>query len=159
MPAVPAELIRHLNRDRCVLFVGSGLSAWAGLPTWKRFLEEMVDAVGEQDPEHPDQAELQRLLEGGKYLEVADHCKEQLSKVQYAALMRRLLRGDECTVLLQEAAVMAPHQPDIRYHMTEALVKAGRRDEARKELDRLLKSSKTFPERNDAEALRRQLGG
>jgi hypothetical protein len=22
MPAVPAELIRHLNRDRCVLFVG-----------------------------------------------------------------------------------------------------------------------------------------
>ena len=62
-------------------------------------------------------------------------------------------------VLLQEAATKAPHIPEIRYHMAAALVKAGRRDEARKELARLLKSSKTFPERDKAEALREQLGG
>ena len=62
-------------------------------------------------------------------------------------------------VLLQEAATKAPHIPDIRYHMAAALEKAGRRDEARKELDRLLKSNKTFPERDKAEALREQLGG
>jgi Tfp pilus assembly protein PilF len=62
-------------------------------------------------------------------------------------------------VLLQEAATKAPHIPEIRYHMAAALVKAGRREEARKELDRLLKSSKTFPERDKAEALREQLGG
>lgn len=61
-------------------------------------------------------------------------------------------------VLLQEAATKAPHIPDIRYHMAAALEKAGRRDEARKELDRLLKSSKAFPERDKAEALRVQLG-
>ena len=62
-------------------------------------------------------------------------------------------------VLLQEAATKAPHIPEIRYHMAAALVKAGRREEARKELDRLLKSSKTFPERDQAKALRQQLGG
>jgi len=61
-------------------------------------------------------------------------------------------------VLLQEAATKAPHIPDIRYHMAAALEKAGRRDEARKELDRLLKSNKTFQERGKAEALRKQLG-
>ena len=61
-------------------------------------------------------------------------------------------------VLLQEAATKAPHIPDIRYHMAAALEKAGRRDEARKELDRLLKSNKAFPERDKAEALRAQLG-
>ena len=60
-------------------------------------------------------------------------------------------------VLLQEAATKAPHLPDIRYHMAAALEKAGRREEARKELDRLLKSSKTFDERDNAEALRDQL--
>jgi len=62
-------------------------------------------------------------------------------------------------VLLQEAATKAPHIPEIRYHMAAALVKAGRGEEARKELDRLLKSSKAFPERDKAEALREQLGG
>lgn len=61
-------------------------------------------------------------------------------------------------VLLQEAATKAPHIPDIRYHMAAALEKAGRREEARKELDRLLKSNKSFPERDKAEALRVQLG-
>jgi len=61
-------------------------------------------------------------------------------------------------VLLQEAATKAPHIPDIRYHMAAALDKAGRRDEARKELDRLLKANKTFPERDKAEALRAGLG-
>jgi putative PEP-CTERM system TPR-repeat lipoprotein len=62
-------------------------------------------------------------------------------------------------VLLQEATTKAPHLPDIRYHMAAALAKAGRREEARKELDRLIKSNKTFPERDKAEALLEKLGG
>jgi putative PEP-CTERM system TPR-repeat lipoprotein len=62
-------------------------------------------------------------------------------------------------LLLQEAATKAPHIADIRYHLAVALDKTGRRDEARKELDRLLKSGKTFPERDKAEALRDRLGG
>jgi Flp pilus assembly protein TadD len=62
-------------------------------------------------------------------------------------------------VLLQEAAVKAPHMPEIRYHMVVALDKAGRRDEARKELDRLIESGKTFPELDEARALREQWGG
>lgn len=61
-------------------------------------------------------------------------------------------------VLLQEAAVKAPHIPDIRYHMIVALDKAGRRDEARKELDRLLKAGKAFPDADKARALRDQWG-
>jgi putative PEP-CTERM system TPR-repeat lipoprotein len=60
-------------------------------------------------------------------------------------------------VLLQEAALMAPNIPDIRYHMVVALDMAGRRDEAREELDRLLTSNKTFPDRDKAEALRARL--
>jgi len=62
-------------------------------------------------------------------------------------------------VLLQEAAMKAPQIADIRYHMAAALEKAGRRDEARKELDRLLKSDKTFSERDKAVALHKKLGG
>ena len=61
-------------------------------------------------------------------------------------------------VLLQEAVTKAPQLPDIRYHMAVALEQAGRREEARKELDYLLKSGKPFPERDEAVALRKKLG-
>jgi putative PEP-CTERM system TPR-repeat lipoprotein len=60
-------------------------------------------------------------------------------------------------VLLQEAVVKASHSPGIRYHMAVALDKAGRRDEARSELDRLLKSHPSFPERDRALLLRKRL--
>lgn len=62
-------------------------------------------------------------------------------------------------VLLQEARVKAPHIPSIHYHMAVALYKSGRTDEARKELDRLLKTSKDFQGVDDARKLREQLGG
>ena len=61
--------------------------------------------------------------------------------------------------MLQEARTKAPHIPDIHYHMAATLEKAGRRDEARKELNRLLKSNKVFTEQDKAEALLNQLGG
>jgi putative PEP-CTERM system TPR-repeat lipoprotein len=62
-------------------------------------------------------------------------------------------------ILLQEAAVKAPHIPEIRYHMAVALARAGRHDEARKVLDRLLRTGKDFQGVEEARKLREQLGG
>ena len=59
--------------------------------------------------------------------------------------------------LLQEARVKAPHIPDIHFHMAVALYKSGRVGESRKELDRLLRTGKTFPELDEARALHEQL--
>jgi putative PEP-CTERM system TPR-repeat lipoprotein len=61
-------------------------------------------------------------------------------------------------VLLQEASVKAPHIPEIRYHMAVALAKAGRRDESRMVLDRLLRSGKDFQGVDEARRLRERLG-
>lgn len=61
-------------------------------------------------------------------------------------------------LLLQEARTKAPHIPDIHYHMGAALAKAGRRDEAYKELSRLLNSHKAFTDREKAVALFNRLG-
>lgn len=55
--------------------------------------------------------------------------------------------------LLRDAAVHAPHLVQIRIHLAEALAKSGRKDEARKELERLLKEKKNFAERDKAETL------
>jgi len=62
-------------------------------------------------------------------------------------------------ILLQEAAVKAPHIPEISYHMAVGLAKAGRRAESRKVLDRLLKTGGSFQGVDDARKLREQLGG
>jgi putative PEP-CTERM system TPR-repeat lipoprotein len=60
-------------------------------------------------------------------------------------------------VLVQEALAKAPHIGSIRYHAAVAFDRLGRRNEARAELDRLLKTGESFPERGDAETLYRSL--
>lgn len=62
-------------------------------------------------------------------------------------------RADKGLTLLQDAAVHAPQQTQIRLHVAEALAKTGRKDEARKEVEQLLKEHKEFPERKQAEEL------
>lgn len=60
--------------------------------------------------------------------------------------------------VLQEASIRAPHIPSIRYHLGVALYKNNKLDEAHKELGRLLRSGKTFPEEREARALYDSLG-
>lgn len=55
--------------------------------------------------------------------------------------------------LLQSAAAKPPALPDIRYHLAAALDKAGRRQEARKELEHLLENNHNFSEATAARAL------
>jgi putative PEP-CTERM system TPR-repeat lipoprotein len=62
-------------------------------------------------------------------------------------------------VLLQEARLQAPHNPEIHYHLAVALHRAGRSDEAREELERLLETGQAFPGIDQARALQAQLGG
>jgi putative PEP-CTERM system TPR-repeat lipoprotein len=66
-------------------------------------------------------------------------------------------RVDKGLTLLQDAVVHAPQQVQIRIHVAEALIKAGRKDDARKELEFLLKEKKDFPERSQAETLMKGL--
>lgn len=53
-------------------------------------------------------------------------------------------------VLLQQAALNAPHIPAIRVHLAQAFIKLGREAEARKELERVLAEHSDFPEREQA---------
>jgi len=59
--------------------------------------------------------------------------------------------------LLQGAVKRAPHILEIRYHLAVALDKAGRQDEARKELQPLLRSDKDFQGIESARELLKRL--
>ncbi|MBK1672852.1 hypothetical protein CKO35_05950 [Ectothiorhodospira shaposhnikovii] len=55
--------------------------------------------------------------------------------------------------LLEEARHAVPERPDVRYHYAVALEKAGRRSQARRELEALLSGVPEFPQREEAAAL------
>jgi len=55
--------------------------------------------------------------------------------------------------LLRQAAVLAPEELDIRYHLAVALDKNGQREEAKKELNKTLKAGRDFASEQEAKAL------
>lgn len=59
--------------------------------------------------------------------------------------------------LLQKATTIAPEAAEIRYHLVLGLVKSGDKAKARKELEQLLATGKSFPRIEDAKALLKQL--
>jgi predicted Zn-dependent protease len=66
-----------------------------------------------------------------------------------------LKRGLE---LLQKAVSLAPAAQQIRYHLAQALVKAGDKDKARMELERIRAAGTSFPQEAEAMNLLKQLG-
>lgn len=94
-PRPPASLIRYLWEGRCVLFAGSGLSAWGRLPTWGGLLEHIVEELRGEEPDSPDLDELDTLLKERKYLEVADYCRERLGPRRYGEILADRLRDTD----------------------------------------------------------------
>ncbi len=106
IPKPPGLLVRYLQQGRCVVFVGAGLSAGAGLPTWSKLLLEVIQELGASMPQgEAHQEELQKLVKLGKLLEVADFCKEQLGAAYHQFLTERL-RGDKGQVPATHALLM-----------------------------------------------------
>ena len=88
-PMIPEPLIRYIKEGRCVLFAGAGLSAQAGLPTWQSLLQGLIDLVKSSAAAPPSQiGEVNRLLQAGRYLEVAGFCKDKLNPNLYLEYLR-----------------------------------------------------------------------
>lgn len=61
--------------------------------------------------------------------------------------------------LLRQARAALPEHPQVAYHLAEALARTGAKNDARGILKTLLGKPQSFPERPQAEALWKQLGG
>jgi putative PEP-CTERM system TPR-repeat lipoprotein len=66
-------------------------------------------------------------------------------------------KTDRALPLLQKAASLAPDAIVIRYHFAVGLFKSGDKTNARKELEQLLATGKSFPGINDAKELLKEL--
>lgn len=66
-------------------------------------------------------------------------------------------KAERALQLLRDARLRAPDNPDIRYHLAAVLAQAGRKGEAREELDAALRGGATFGTVNEAKQLRATL--
>ncbi|MFI5396415.1 MAG: SIR2 family protein [Candidatus Binatia bacterium] len=83
------RLRQVLSQDDTVLFVGSGISVWSGLPSWPRFIEELasfVEATGAK-------ADLIRAeARKGDLLQAASYGFDKLTKHQIGEFIRGACR-------------------------------------------------------------------
>jgi predicted ATPase len=80
-PSIPKDLVDSCLKGECVAFIGSGLSARAGLPTWRRFVDGMIQFAVDSKVMTQQHAELQReALEGGDVNAVADNTVNAFGK-------------------------------------------------------------------------------
>lgn len=91
-PFIPDSLADALKSNRCVLFVGCGLSAWAGMPTWTELLWIMVNKLFKERPDLPKLNGLPDLMAKGKFQDVADFCKKELDAWTFSQILTEQLR-------------------------------------------------------------------
>ncbi|MDX2504981.1 MAG: PEP-CTERM system TPR-repeat protein PrsT [Gammaproteobacteria bacterium] len=75
----------------------------------------------------------------------------------YGWLLVQSGREESGLIALEKAAAKLSSVPSVRYHLAVALSQVGEKSRAKKELDAILQVDKAFPERDEAEALLKQL--
>lgn len=85
---VPA-LLSYVRQRKCALFVGAGLSRPAGYPGWGDLMRIVVEKTGQIAG--IEIAELQTLLNAGKFADVADQCRELLGRTRFSRVLRQEL--------------------------------------------------------------------
>lgn len=97
----PDDLVLELARKKCVLFLGSGISANAKdvgghhLPTWRQFLEKGKNSISA-----PDKDIIERCIENYEYLMVCELLRRKLGKDKFDELLKKCLEEMDLIRLL-----------------------------------------------------------
>lgn len=90
---VPNELIAKISQDRCVYYVGAGLSIGAGLPDWPNTMQQMVAWCKSHGIELPDENEISDLIAGNDFLVLADTLIERMGDGRFRQFIAETFRG------------------------------------------------------------------
>ncbi|MEQ1503902.1 MAG: SIR2 family protein [Myxococcota bacterium] len=110
VPPIPQALIKAARTDRLVLFVGAGVSAAAGLPSWSGLIKEIRDRSGVAlDGE--DEGELNDLVAEGALVSALTLLKGLVGQNVFGDLVAILLddKGREIPVVAEAIADLGPH--------------------------------------------------
>jgi hypothetical protein len=83
------KLRKILKQEDTVLFIGSGISLWSGLPSWSGLIQELVDFLKENGL---DARLTEQELKRGELLQAASYGFDILTKPQFAQFIRKTSR-------------------------------------------------------------------
>ncbi|WP_289665960.1 SIR2 family NAD-dependent protein deacylase [Flavobacterium panacagri] len=96
---IPRELIEAIKKNKCVLFVGSGLSAQVersngkNLPNWGNFLEELLAfGIDKNISFWNDPSHIKEMINKGNYLMAAQELQECIGKGEFSDFLSQIFR-------------------------------------------------------------------
>lgn len=63
MDKIPPKFYEALRSKECILFIGSGISVWSGLPTWYELITKLLNFLEESGISSSDRKEIEENLE------------------------------------------------------------------------------------------------
>lgn len=80
----------ELLREDTILYIGSGVSCWSGLPSWSKLLSEMVEFIKSKGYSYEH---VQKAIDNNNLLYAASLGKAVLSTQEYAMFLKSVIDG------------------------------------------------------------------
>ena len=80
MSKFPKHMIEAIQSKECILFIGSGISVWSGLPNWERLIRQMVEFLCDSGLKSKETSEIEQILLKGDLLTGASLCTSLMRK-------------------------------------------------------------------------------
>jgi hypothetical protein len=93
VPAIPADLAASIRARKVHLFVGSGVSASAGMLGWQDLIGEMANGIKKENTAHSAK-ELDEFLSRADYIDIAELFRETVGLSAYLRFLRERYRRD-----------------------------------------------------------------
>ena len=87
--ALPEPLETAIKNGKCVLFVGSGLSAAAGYPSWEKLINILVEEAKKLP--HARIKGIEEFESAKDYFTLAEFARSALGRNQYTSILRKEL--------------------------------------------------------------------
>ena len=81
MSHFPENLLAALEAEECILFIGSGISQWSGLPDWESLLRGMADFLDSRClVKKAEKTEIETIIQNKDLLTAASLCSSRMRK-------------------------------------------------------------------------------
>jgi hypothetical protein len=109
-PTIPDDLIKHVAQQNSMAFVGAGLSAGLGLPSWPQLIRQMIDWCEGQGIRLPNKSDIEYLLDEKKdLLAAANALRAKMGDDKYRQFLAEVfLRSDLESTELHETLAKIP---------------------------------------------------